>query len=105
MRAGLLRHRVAIQNPSMSVDNFGGRSASFSTAETVFASIDPVRGTELQNADQTKARITHKITMRFTSNVSATSRLVHDSRTFEVVEFLNRREIDQMIEIQAREMV
>lgn len=43
--------------------------------------------------------------MRFTSNVSATSRLVHDSRTFEVVEFLNRREIDQMIEIQAREMV
>ena len=66
MRAGLLRHRVAIQNPATSVDNFGGRSASFSTAETVFASIDPVRGTELQNADQTKARITHKITMRYT---------------------------------------
>ncbi len=105
MRIGRLRHRVQVQNPSMSTDGFGMRTATYSTAETVWAAIEPFQGTELQDANQTKGRITHKILTRFSSNISTTSRLVFDSRNFEIVEILDRLELGHSLEIRAREMV
>lgn len=105
MRTGPMRHRVQVQNPSMTVDGVGQRTASYSTAITLWARIEPSRGEELQNANQTKGRITHKITTRYASQITTTSRLVYSSRNFEVVQVLNRLEKDEQLEILAREMV
>ena len=105
MRIGRLRHRVQVQNPSMATNGLGERTASYTTAETVWAAIEPFQGTELQDANQTKGRITHKILVRYSSNITTTSRLVYESRNFEIIEILNRLELDQALEIRAREMV
>ena len=105
MRTGPMRHRVQVQHPSMTVDGVGQRTASYSTAITLWAKIEPSRGEELQNANQTKGRITHKLPTRYASQITTTSRLVYSSRNFEVVQVLNRLEKNEQLEILAREMV
>ena len=65
MRAGRLRHRVAIQSPSAAT------------------------GTEGQIARQTNPRLTHRILIRYRSGITARNRILFGSRIFEVTQVVN----------------
>ena len=105
MRIGPLRHRVAIQNASASQDEYGDDSArTFSTDETVWGSVEPLNGRELLNAQQVQAETTHRIRIRYTTSVTAKSRLVWESRTFEVVSLIDSKEKKRMIELMCKEI-
>lgn len=82
MRAGSLRHSVSIENYTTARGANGTETQSWSAAETVWASIEQLSGRELMIARQIKADATHRITMRYTSNLTAKSRVVFGSRVF-----------------------
>ena len=89
MRAGNLRHRVAIQSVTDTASAFGDVSQSWSTVATVWASVTPLTAREALEADQVKTKISHKVTMRYRSDVSTKNRLSYDSRTLNITSVLN----------------
>lgn len=103
VQIGNLRHRVAVQNTTATRDAAGGQTDTYSTDTTVWAAVNPLRGQELINAQQVQMEITHKITMRHTTHVIDTTRILFDSRSFEVTEIIDPYERNQFLELMCKE--
>ncbi len=77
MRAGRLRHRVQIQERVETTrDEHGGISPTWSTIATVSASVEPLRGRELFEAQQVQERTTIRVRMRHYPGLTTKHRLV-----------------------------
>ena len=81
---GSLRHRVEIQQASLTTDGAGGHSESWSTLATVFAAIEPTGATSTFGANQRLERVTHRVTIRWRADVASGMRLVHDGRILDI---------------------
>ena len=104
MRIGPLRHRIAIQSSTPTQGEYGEVSLVWATDATVWASIEPLSGREMVSAQQQHAETTHRIRLRYTTNVTAESRISFDSRTFEIVSLINRKEMNWMLELLCKEV-
>ncbi|KKL74148.1 hypothetical protein LCGC14_2067810, partial [marine sediment metagenome] len=79
IRAGQFRTEVIIQVQATGKDAWGEKStAGWSTVATVWASVVPVRGAERVAADQKEGVLTHKVNMRYRSDVSPLNRITFD---------------------------
>jgi len=76
MRAGKLRHRVQIQERVETKDAHGGITESWSTVVTRYASIEPLSGRELFEAQKASSEATVRIKMRYYSGLTTKHRLV-----------------------------
>ena len=103
MRSGRLRHLVEIWNPTTTADAMGGRTAAYTLAESVYAEVMPLSAKEYFANQQVQSTVTHRVRMRYTSNLTPKSRIVHDSRTFEVTYYRNVEERDEMVEAMCTE--
>ena len=65
MRAGALRNRVEIQSLGSTYYDYGDLSNSWSEGDTVWASIFPVSGTEVDIAKEMIGVVTHVVKMRY----------------------------------------
>ncbi len=85
MRAGRLRHRVTIQEPTEgSADSYGETEASWADVATVPAEVQTLSGREAYQANQVHPEATVQVTMRYRSDVLTLWRLSHDSRTLSI---------------------
>jgi len=85
MRAGLLRHRITIEQPVSSTGGgFGAsRKQSFEDYKSAWAAIWPLRGTELLQAQQMQSEVTTKIRIRYMVGVTPRNRVrLGDSTTY-----------------------
>lgn len=83
MRAGRLRHRVTIQAKTIGVDSFGGPTETWSDVATgIPASVEPLSGRELANAQTVNAETTTKITMRYRAGVSTSDRITFEGKFY-----------------------
>lgn len=76
MRAGRLRQRVQIQERAETRDEHGGTEPNWNTIATVWASVEPLRGRELFEAQQLKERTTMRVRMRHYPALTTKHRLV-----------------------------
>lgn len=104
MRAGRLRHRVTIETPSGSASAFGEVAQSWSTVATVWAAVEPTSSRERVENEQTKTFTTHRIHMRYRSDVSTAERLTFDSRTLNILSVINPNEQNATLEILCTEV-
>lgn len=88
MRAGKLRHRVAIQAKTLTQDAYGEMVATWATAETVWGELTPlIAGTReafTQQGDQWQARVAYQCRLRHRELSPVTNRLLIEGRYFEV---------------------
>lgn len=84
MRAGLLRHRIALQEESISRDAWGGQLVTWVTYATVWANIRPLSGSEREAQQQAQAEVTHTITIRKNKKVSPLHRISYKTRIFAI---------------------
>ena len=109
VRSGLLRHRLLLRSPKGSQDTYGQVSEDWEDRGSVWASITPLRGEERTLAQQQHGMVTHKIRIRHRDGVAPKMRAEeHTSkgvRVFEFMEVLNILELDESIEIMAKELV
>lgn len=86
MRAGRLRHRVAIQAATAGKGTLGGVTRTWSTVATVWAGIEPLKGAERIAADTVQAQLSCRIVLRYSAYPGLTSahRLRFGSRIFEL---------------------
>lgn len=85
MRAGNLRHRLILQNPSTAYtsDGMGGYSYNYDDDQEVWGAIWPLRGQEKLIADQLNSEIDCQIRIRYTSGVTPKTRIqLGDTTTF-----------------------
>jgi SPP1 family predicted phage head-tail adaptor len=83
MRAGKLRHRITLQAKTIGVDEYGGPAKTWTDVATnISASVEPLSGRELVNAQTVNAEITTKITMRYRAGVIAANRITHEGKFY-----------------------
>ena len=64
LKAGRLRDRIELQQPTESRDTHGGVSKSWTTYARVWASVEPLSGRERFLAEQVKAELSHRVVLR-----------------------------------------
>lgn len=104
MRSGRLRHRVTIQQPVVAVNGYGERITTWSTVATVWAAVEPLRGREFFDAEQTQAEVSHRVVMRYRSGMVATMRLLHLTRVLHIQAIIDVDERHRELQLMCREM-
>lgn len=94
MRAGLLRHRIEVQAATEAEDVHGGHSETWIPADTIWGSIEPLKGEELLEAQAVDVRVTHRVRMRYqpSGGLTAKKRLKFGTRIFNIISVLNTEE-------------
>lgn len=105
MRPGKLRHFVRIQNATASQDAYGDTTDTFADVDEVYASIEPLQGAELFAAQQVDPSVSYRVRMRYTDEVTPQTRIVHGTRTLEVVSVMDREERHIELELLCKEAV
>ena len=97
MKIGNLRKRIAIQAEQQTPDGAGGYDLAWTTLATVWAEISPASGNEVYAAGHLEGHVTHKVTLRWRSDLSITTdmRLVTNNRAFNIRAVLNKDEGNQ----------
>ncbi len=107
MRAGPLRHRLIIEAFSGAQDTLGNVNAkddsNYSTVDTVWGSVSPTTGSERFSNSQQLADVTHTITIRSYSALTAKHRIKFGSRKFGILQILDKDERGIMMMILAKE--
>lgn len=98
-----MRHKLTIQTLSKVSDDQGGFTETWQDGADLWASIEPLKGYEKFQAQQMQVPVSHRITMRYRTDVTAASRLKHDGRVFWVKEVINRNEDNRFLIIKAIE--
>ncbi len=67
--------------------------------KTVWASVEPTRGREYQEAQRIRPELTYKITTRYHKGVTPDMFIKFRGRLFNIVSIINVRERNEMLEI------
>jgi len=92
MRAGVMRQRVAIEQATESRDAHGGVTRTWTAYATRWASIEPMQGRELFEAQQVKSNVTHKVRLRHLDGITESMVVKHLSRTLNIESIINTHE-------------
>ena len=107
LSAGELRHRVTWQQSKVIRTPVGQDKATWTTVGTFWARVEPLSGRELFNAQQIKAVISHRITMRNVGSIAPDDRLLFEgtNRTFNVEVPTRRDEQNVALDLLCSELV
>ena len=105
MRAATLRHRVILQSAAVSADSGGGASTVWSDDATLWASIEPLKGTERLTAQQLESRLTHRVRLRHRIGVTTAMRVKFGARIFNIRAVINPDERNRLLELLCEEGV
>ena len=97
MRAGALRHTVTVQQRTELPDSFGEPAQTWTTMHADQpASIEPLSGRELINAQAIQSDVTHRVRMRYVAGVETKHRVAFGTRVFDIraVRNVNERNIE-----------
>jgi SPP1 family predicted phage head-tail adaptor len=105
MDIGKLRHYVQLESSANAQDDYGEQSKVWSTEESFYASVQPLRGQELLEFQQINAELSHRIIIRHTSNVTPAKRIKFGTRIFDINVVRNIDERNIMQELLCKEKV
>ena len=87
--AGKRRSLVQLQSVTVTRDEYGDSQPNYNTFATAWASIQPLSGRELTNAQQVSSEVTHEIITFFNKSMTPRGRVVFGLRTFHVESVTN----------------
>lgn len=104
MNIGKLRHQVNLQILQENQDSYGEMKRDFATYKTVWASIEPLQGRELEHAKQISAEVTHRITIRYLADVVPENRITKGERIFDIESVINPDERNEYLVLMCKEL-
>lgn len=81
----LAKNKIDIQFQTNTVDEYGSPITTWTSLGTFWAIIEPKTVTEILERGQLIAKVTHKITIRFNSEVNPSCKIVFNSREFNIL--------------------
>jgi SPP1 family predicted phage head-tail adaptor len=103
MKIGDLRHRITFQKPVKSDDGYLGKTVKHQDVVTVWASIEPLSGREYFYAHQIKNEVSHRVRIRFRTDLNEEMRIKHGERYLEIESMIDMKERHEFLEILCRE--
>lgn len=103
MRAGDLRHRLKLQQPTESTNDFGETVISYSDVDTVWGAVEPNAGKRYFEAMQANSEVQGVVRIRYRSDIQATWRILFGTRVLKIVSIINPREKDREMLIYYKE--
>jgi len=101
--AGTLRHRVTIQQLTISQDAYGGIIETWADLRTVWAEVSPLSGREFWEAQQINSQIEGKIVVRYMAGVKPDMRVMFGSRYLYIEAVINPKEKRELLHLYYRE--
>lgn len=95
---------MALQAETQTQGATGEVTSTYATDTTVWGSLEPLSGRELEQARQISEEVTYKSVIRYYSSLTTEYRISHDSRTFEIVNIRNFEERDIFQELLLKEV-
>lgn len=105
MNPGTLNRYVEIQFPDEVQSASGEPSRTWAFKASVWANIRPMRGSELVNAQQVDAQLSHRITIRYRNDITAKWRICDGDRIFNVESVIDINDRHHMMELVCSEDV
>lgn len=105
MRAGRLRHRVTIQAQVDTQDEYGEELQNWNDVVTVWASVEPLRGSERVESKGELGLLDTRIVMRYRSGISSDMRAVFGERVFDIDSVINPYERKKEMQLMCVERV
>ena len=102
MKAGKLRHRVAIEIPIDTVSS-GAVTRTWNSYDTAWASIEPLYGREYWEAAKLNSEITAKIVMRWRRGITPQMRCTYGPRTFEIISIIDDLQLNRELRLMVKE--
>ena len=104
IRAGTMRHLIAIHRDTGSADAGGTIVPSFASIAAPNADVETLTGDESQQAGKTEAKAKVRFTMAYYSGLTTKDRIVWDGRTFGItsiddVDGMNVKHIVETVEV------
>jgi len=103
--AGKLKDRIVIQQRSTSKDGFGEQLHTWTTFNTVWARVEPLSGKEFFAAQEFRAEVTTKITIRYLSGVLPKMRVSFDGSIYDIHAVMNIIEENKKMVLMCSEIV
>lgn len=108
-RAGRLNRRIELQEPdAVTQDALGELQDTFTTKATVWAAIDVPKGqgqAEIFQADKITSQVTHRILIRFRTDVTALWRVKLGTRFWKILQVQNPKDGRRELTLVATEIV
>ena len=106
MRSGNLRHKITFQTIGNTLNDFGEiEQGNYQDFKTVWSSITPISGKETFLANKDFATVTHKIKIRFITDLNASMQIDYMGRKFRIKNIRNFGELGKELEILAEEQI
>lgn len=96
---GELRQRVVFQSAVKLDDGYGGKQVIWQDAFSAWALIEPLSAHEKFEAMSVQSRITHRVYIRYRSDVSTGMRIRYGDRLFEIEGILDVGEQKRFLEL------
>ncbi len=106
----VLRHRLTLQEEIRTMDGAGGYIGVWQDVADLWAEISPIStrviyGNEKLFAGQIQSSLSHKITIRYRSNISTAMRFIFQGRAFNIRSISSVHEKKDIIELLVEEGV
>ena len=102
---GLLSHRLVLEAPVESADGAGGVTRSYGIVATLWAEVTPVSAARALEAERLGARITHRIGIRFSDDITTKHRFRDGERILRIASLRDRDGRKRFLTIEAEEIV
>lgn len=99
IQAGSLTERVTLQASALGRDAIGGPTETWADSATVWASVKPLNGRQINQAQQVGAAVAKAITIRWRAGVSAAMRVKFANGTTAKVHWVEEYRADGRIVI------
>ena len=103
VRIGGLRHHIAIQEPTETQDDRGAVTVTWETIRECRAWVEPMRGQALYESFQVHGRVTHRVRLRYWSELDDTMRILFGTRVLNILSVINVGERNVEMEITCAE--
>jgi SPP1 family predicted phage head-tail adaptor len=104
MKAGALRHRVTIQQLTITQGPSGDLVEAWTDVATVYGAVEPLSGREYWQAQQVAAETSIRVRIRYRPGMETTMRLSHDGRTLEILSIVDPEERHRELQLMCREL-
>lgn len=102
---GLLNRRLTLEAPVENADGAGGVTRSYSAIATLWAQVTPVTAERAFEAAKFGARVTHRIGIRFSDDITTRHRFREENRIFRIVSLRDRDGRKRFLQIEAEEIL
>ena len=106
MRAGRLKHKILIEEPTAgTADSYGESEYTWTTYATAWADVVPQNAREYIAAQQLMASMTHLLNLQYISGVTSKMRVKLGTRYLNIISAINLGERNRTLQLVCQEAV